>query len=88
MLNFKSGDVLIPIIAFNAGLSPCAGTSFFASLNAQYSLNTQFCEHFEMNSISALFIKKSKLKIKLFKFFNGTIIFTFSNSALLPLGNN
>ena len=86
MLNFKSDDVLIPTTAFNAGFPPCAGTASFASPNA-FCVNTQFCDHFKINSISVLIIKKFKLKMKLLKFFNGIIIFIFSNSTSLPSSN-
>ena len=80
MLNFKSDGAFIAVTASNAGLSPCAGTASFPSLNA-FWVKTQSCDHFKINSISVLIIKKFKLKKKSLKFFSGIIIFIFSNSA-------
>ena len=78
MLNFKSDVVLIPVTASCRGF--CVGS--FPSLMT-LSVKTQFYDHFKISSISVLIIKKSKLKIKLLKFFNGTTNLILSNSTSL-----
>ena len=79
--NFKSDGT------FTAGTASCAGfyVASFLSL-VSFPVKTQSSEHFKINSISELIIKKSRLNMKLLKLFNGTAIF-ISYKSSSPSGN-
>ena len=75
-LNFKSFGLLLAATSSNAGGPSSAALNSLVA----FSVKTQSSVHFKINSISELINKKSKLKMKLLIFFNGTTVFISSNS--------